>query len=131
MGPLVPGVAVPKLHSWVRGTATNHIAKADPVRLKAVAEVLGLDYRELLALTDQLGEVEQVERATQVAPSPDVSALVARLDRQAEVIDRLAGAVELLARGQDELLRGFLEGLADLRRVPAVDPADASLAGTR
>lgn len=64
-------------------------------------------------------------------PAADVATLVARLDRQAEVIDRLAAAVEVLAKGQDEMLRGFLEGLAELRRAPVDDPAAASHAGTR
>lgn len=59
----------------------------------------------------------------------DIAALVARLERQAEVIDRLAAAVELLAKGQDAMLRGLLGGLAGLRQAPADDPTSPSPAG--
>ena len=65
------------------------------------------------------------------AGSGEMAALIARLDRQAEVIDRLAAAVELLSQGQDAMLRGFLQGLAELRQAPAADPASPSPAGTR
>jgi len=80
--------------------------------------------------------IQALERLYETAaPSDDaetdLSALVARLERQAEVIDRLAAAVEVLALGQDAMLKGFLEGLAELRREPAADPASPSHAGTR
>ena len=73
---------------WLRSFGRGHIHAGDPLRIKAVCDVLGLDYRELLALTDQLGEVETVT-AVPVAAPPDVSALVAALDRQTAAINAL------------------------------------------
>lgn len=63
------------------------------------------------------------------APS-DFAALLARLDEQARVIDRLAAAIEGLAQGQAELVGAYGTALAALRSERADDPASASHAGT-
>lgn len=46
---------------WLRSLLTDKVHKGDPARIKRVSDELGLDYREMLALTDQLGEFERVE----------------------------------------------------------------------
>ena len=73
---------------WLRSFATDHVHKGDPHRIRRVAETLGLDYRELLALTDQLGAVEELERPTASAgPSEDVAALVQTVGRLVEQLE--------------------------------------------
>lgn len=72
---------------WLRSFATDHVHKGDPQRIRRVAETLGLDYRELLALTDQLGAVEDLERPTASAPSDDVAALVQTVGRLVEQLE--------------------------------------------
>lgn len=65
------------------------------------------------------------------APAADLAALLARLDEQARVIDRLAGAIEALARGQAAWVRGLTGAAAQLAQEPEADPASPSHAGTR
>lgn len=113
---------------WIRSFATNQIHKGDAQRLKALADYLALDYRELLALTDQLSEVEALTGA-EVAPPADMAALLARLDEQARVIDRLADAVAKLAASQATLAEGYGTALAELSAAREADRADASRAG--
>jgi transcriptional regulator with XRE-family HTH domain len=81
--------------NWVRSLASNHIHKADPRRLRALADVLDLDYRELLALTDQLGEVEAVTRLPE-RPS-DVTLLLEAIRAQTEATRLLTASVAQLA----------------------------------
>ena len=113
---------------WVRSFATGHITKGDPVRIRVLAEALGIDPRELLALTDQLGAVEAI-----TAPSPsDQSELVAAIRDQTAAITALVTEMRLAREGVPDWARAVvsevelrLAGLA-----PAADePRGVPLAG--
>lgn len=84
---------------WLRSFATDHVHRGDPARIKRVADALGLDYRELLALTDQLGAVEVLEHRVS-----DVSVPYGSDDR----LDRLLRAVEV-QQGTIETMAGAIE----------------------
>lgn len=75
-------------YSWLRSVATDKIKKPDARELRKVATFLGLDYREMLALTDQLGEAEPVTASA----APDD--LLAVVRQQTAHIDALTGAIE-------------------------------------
>lgn len=98
---------------YVRSVGTGHIDKPDPVRLARIAEVLGLDSRELLALTDQLGAVEVIAEPTTTtgldrlaaaieAQTAAINALVVALGRSA--VERPAWVDEALSEVQDAVL---------------------------
>jgi transcriptional regulator with XRE-family HTH domain len=92
---------------WIRSFATGHVHKGDPQRIKALADALGLDYRELLALTDQLGAVETVERPAAAPASVDIAALIAVQERVALALEAQATAmtrlVEAIERDRDRV----------------------------
>jgi transcriptional regulator with XRE-family HTH domain len=49
--------AVGVTRSWIGAVETDRISRPRPASLRLLADQLGLDYNELLAITDQLGEV--------------------------------------------------------------------------
>lgn len=74
---------------WIRSFATGHVHKGDPERIRRLSDALALDYREMLALTDQLGAVEAMEQAPVVASaSSDVAALVATVGRLVDQLEQ-------------------------------------------
>lgn len=79
-------------YSWLRSVATDNIKQPDARDLQKVAGALGLDYRELLALSDQLGEIEALPVA---APSSatDIARLAAAIEAQTAAINALAVAL--------------------------------------
>lgn len=104
--------------NWVRSFCTGKIGKADPERLRRMAGVLGIDHRELLALTDQLGAAEEVE--ARAASAAGLSDLVRVLERQAAAIEAQTAAVgelvSVLRQDRDAISpEGFQLFLAQLR----------------
>ena len=113
--------------AWVGSVATGQIRKAAPDKLGRLAAVLGLDHRELLALSDQLG-------VPVLAPpeAPDIAALAralteaserqeAAIDRQTAVLERLVRVVEqappvVLPGSDDAMLSAIVTALQGLAR---------------
>lgn len=89
---------------WLRSFATDHVHKGDPQRIRRVAETLGLDYRELLALTDQLGAVEELERVTVASADDRIEQLLRTVELQQGTIETLAGAIDQQRRDIGDLL---------------------------
>lgn len=81
---------------WLRSFATDHVHRGDPARIKRVAEALGLDYRELLALTDQLGAVETLEASHAPASAAGLPELLQALERQSRAIEEQTAAINAL-----------------------------------
>ena len=82
--------------------------------------MLGLDYRELLALTDQLGALEGLER--QAAQPSDLAALVAELREQNALLRQLVAQQptpmlvrDLIGEVVAAQMRPLHDALADLR----------------
>lgn len=88
--------------AWVRSVETGGIARPAPDKLRRVADVVGLDIRELLALTDQLGAAAVMD-ATSPAHQSDVAAAIRE---QTAALTRLAEATEAQTRA-------LLDALAD------------------
>lgn len=99
--------------SWVRSVETGRTAQPAPDKLARVAKAVGLDIRELLALTDQLGAAETVPEPT--AGGSDIAALATAIEHQAAAINALATRLD--AMGQDA--RGTQDALIDALAVIA------------
>lgn len=67
---------------WIRAVENGGIRRPAPDKLKRVADVLGLDHRELLALTDQLG-------ATIEPPDEAPDDVAAAIHEQTEMLRQL------------------------------------------
>lgn len=61
-----------------------------------------------------------------VTEQASMAALIARLDRQAEAIDRLTEAVVLVAQGQGALVKGLTDAISQLSRTQVVVPRTPS-----
>lgn len=66
-------------YGWVRQMKAGGIARPDAKRLAKIAPVLGIDVDELLALTDQLGEADEVRPTNEPGSSVDVAGLVSAM----------------------------------------------------
>lgn len=83
--------------SWIKQVRSGRIGKPDPEWLTKLAEEVGADPTEWLALSNQLGA------ATDYRPAPSIQiALVTALDRQSTAIEALVG---LLAKREGITLR--------------------------
>jgi len=102
--------------SYVAALATDGIRKPDPVKMGRVADVLGLDIRELLAITDQLGSAEAVPSTA------DHAAVVAAIDRLAVVVQAQTAALLAREGERDAWLRGLIAGLVEQARGQGNDP---------
>lgn len=89
-------------HPWIRALETDRMRKPNAAWLRRVATELGLDYRELLALTDQLGALEP--ESTEPGGG-DLSAVVAAISSQTEVLRRIADHLEAQPSPAQENLR--------------------------
>lgn len=99
------GKAVGKSRAWVAAVEAGNIRRPDPHMLAALSRELGLDYRELLAVTDQLGALE-----SPTAPTPDADLASAvrelveevRLSRQAQerTAEVLVDLIGMVAQGR-------------------------------
>lgn len=84
---------------WVAAVETDRIAQPRPAQLRSLAEELGLDYSELLAMTNQLGEVSNPAPTTGSdaqtitesvrAETAAVQALTQAVQRQNELIEKV------------------------------------------
>lgn len=110
--------------SYVAALATGGMAKPDPVKMSKVAEVIGVDARELLALTDQLG-------AVQAAPPehPASDDVVAAIDRLTAAVEAQTAMLAMQIEGQRAMMRGLAGGLAELAGAPADAPSSPSPEG--
>lgn len=89
--------------SWVVSVETDRIAQPQPDKLRRLTAEIGLDYREMLAITNQLGEVP-------ATPSVDVDAL--RGEAIAALIEASKAQTEAV-KEQTNVLRGMLELMRD------------------
>lgn len=120
--------------SWLVSVETDRIKTPDANKLRRVAAELGLDYRELLSLTNQLGEVftpAPTTGADAAAITAAITAQTTAIEKQTEVLERVLG---LLNRADSGLVR-WLAGLAEIEpsltgRDSAAEPTPrAAIAG--
>lgn len=116
--------------SWIAAVERGNVHQPSPPRLRLVADEIGLDYRELLALSDQLGAVEPQK----VSEGVD---LASAITRQNALLEKLIGLLERPNVAADLLVRAVAEASADAKKAAgqAEDPIDAvpgaSRQGTR
>lgn len=117
--------------SWVRSVETGRTLKPAPDKMGRVAEVLGLDHRELLAMTDQLG-------APVVVPEAN-GGVAAAINAQTEMLRQLlsdrpsggADALAAVAASVASLVQGIEEMRTENRRiVEQLRALEQRLAGT-
>lgn len=110
--------------SWIRSVETGRTAQPAPDKLARVARELGLDLRELLALTDQLGAAAMV--TTPAQPAAADPSLITALNRQSAAIEDLVTTLRLAFGALDartqERAEAIVEMLVDIRR--AVVPSN-------
>lgn len=103
---------------WVAAVELGNIRQPPPDKLARLSAELGLDYRELLAITDQLGAVEQPhglkddENGRVVA----INALAEAIRAQTEAMQAIAremGETREKQKGRDEALAVSLDALAE------------------
>lgn len=82
--------------SHIASIETNRTKKPRAAWLRSIAQVLGLDYRELLALTDQLGAVETLEASHAPATAAGLPELLQALERQSRAIEEQTAAISAL-----------------------------------
>lgn len=90
--------------SWVGQVETNRQRSARPSTLRLLSNELGLDYKELLALTNQLGEVEP-----QPTPIPADRAVI-------EAIQALTAATQAHAAASSEQAEALRAILVEMRQ---------------
>lgn len=103
--------------SWVVSLETGRMATPSAAKLERVARELGLNYRELLALTNQLGA--EVPKSPD---SPEMSAITALLSELVEEVRRGREAQETIAQAVGEVA-----AYLGLRARPGGRPAAPSL----
>lgn len=127
--------------SWIRSVETGRTAQPAPDKLARVAAELGLDVRELLALTDQLGAAALVTsaRPAEAGDQSEVAAAIrdqtAALAAQTQALDRLAAAIEKVMFSNDarsqlraEFIVERLEAIAATVGAPSPEEAARRLA---
>jgi transcriptional regulator with XRE-family HTH domain len=105
----------PSGRSWIAQVENGITKKPDPARLRLIADILPtLDFREMLALTDQLDYLTAGESPAPEPQPAQPADLGALLVSQQALIDRLTT--------QNDLLRQLLE--LHLPKRGAADPTD-------
>lgn len=92
--------------SWVGSLATDRMAKPNTTKMRRVADELGLDYREMLAVTNQLGALADAAPAGDGGEGSDLTAAIR------ELVDEVRQARQEQKRANDVMvdLLGLLAG---------------------
>lgn len=115
---------------WFRAFAKGHINKGDTERIRRVSEVLGLNYREMLALTNQLDKVEAASAAREGVSSPvptaDLAALVSSNEAVVKAVASQTEALERVWRSNDRQAKAIEDLASAIRSQQAVTPEQAT-----
>lgn len=117
-------------HSWMRSVETGKIAKPDAAALVRVAGIIGLDGRELLALTDQLGAAEFVTPPGDTDLAAAVREMAAAIREQTIAIRAGFVSIELQTSDRAAAITDMLSGIEARLRV-GLPLAGNAVGGTR
>lgn len=102
--------------SWVKQVRTGRIQKPDPERLRRIADELGLDPLQLLAMSDQLG-APVGEPMARLDPYAIIQAHTKAMEAQAESFNRLADSIDRAAERVTRRVEDSAQAFEDVVRL--------------